>query len=406
MKFVLTAHNLHSWNKPCMTKSGDLDLSLSIANELKKRQSPHERQQAYPIIYGGCDENAIKDLKKLYPDLMFIHYSKYKVDKNQTLIMPTLDYRMNTNIEDLKAFYKWALKFKRVIFDISHYSYYYRDIIQLCEDRELKRLLIKLFEDAHLYTHTTKLPNSAYRSELKESDINLQKLEIGYLGQMCFYVPEDKTNRSHNHYAKYPENVTFNRMSRFKGFEFWVQEMLDEPEKATKSVYIGNLSSYPEHCMEMFYRQLKAIGFEGGLNHFHIFNSIKEYLEAYQDEDNDVHKYALPTIISSVYDHDDPLFKELLRNAKTCLVATNYHVLDRDQEPYVVIENAMFHALASGLKLRWVDESVNSFMDTFGQCKTLAELNQLNHLGLEEQRAYFSKHFSAAKFVAKLYQSL
>lgn len=380
MKLRFLVGNVHTWGKPTITKSGDLDFICSLAEEYARRQGQFE----YDIEY-RCIEN-LEDIKVLYPKANFVPFMR---NHDDCYIVPILDARGGRFADSkLATFFEELSEVNFVTFDIVHKTDFYPKQIKQLKDQG-KIGLADALQKALLSAKSIGLFHPSRRLEI--FDITGDTSQYHYFGDLVTYQANREKDLVFGKPCKL-KFITFNRPADYKGYHLWLKRMLDRPDLANESVYICRIDMLKD--IDFINKEVAKCGFN--YEKFHTFSSITQFLKALPNIPND----GMPRIIVSEYFPETESFKRLISNIETYMVNTDY---EYSIEDYLVFENALVNSVYDGLALRWNPYSIQSMRNVHGQnSKAAQEAEYLNNLNVEEQREYLKDRLSLSKFVTNL----
>lgn len=378
-RIVLTIHNVHTWGKPQLTRSGDVNILEDVANNIQKRKI-NSYQTINEVVYAAITEDNIRQLEKLYPSLTFTHFAEFRFEDEDTLIIPMIDAR-GQELEfanELKEFYRFISKKKHVLMNICRQDDYYDNLIQSQDDQHLGDLIKRVILTSQSY-----MTHHSSNSLPLDNNLNIHQIAHPQNQLLSF---EFSNNVSQNDKDE-NKTIVFNRPSSMKGFPLWLKDMMSDKETASKSVYVGNISglSQIKKIKEQFYEKY---GKE--------FNDAIQLFESIDDYSNKEHYQNSPKVINSGYQKEE--IKELASNFGSFIVSSDYNYISGD---YVMIEYAMLEALQYGLRLYWCESSIQSMKDNH-KFNAAKDAIHFNHMTYNEQIKYFSEAFSPDLFVDQI----
>lgn len=394
---ILSMHNIQRWGKPTLTRSGD----MSVINSMMEAFSDLAPDAIYKkVVYEAIDEQNIKSLKELYPDLDFIKQSTFfkmnSVDFEKSLLfLPTIDIRHIQDVDksSLYDYFDNLSKFKHILlFNISRSSDYYSEMIESEKETskdfhnlELIHNIESIMSNAKvIYTHSIDMDDT----QLLNSDI---KVIFQYIQQLAFFDKQYQPNLSELNLENRPyDYIAFNRPSRFKGYSLWLKFMKKHPEYMKSSAYVSSIHNAKGQSMLSELPDIKK----------HHLDDEADYINNVAINKNnmtEVDKRICDAKSISVFDtayNEDESFASLVQKFKSFLVTTNYNYVNAQD---VIIEYAMFFALKNGCTLRWAPQSI----DTMKSEEMKKTARKLNHMNLSSQIKFCKDNFSAQSFIKK-----
>ena len=358
----ITLHNLHSWDKPHMTRAGD----IAVATELSKAAETC-------VNVTAINQKDFEEIADLYSDARFKKKDSLEISKDldsltdqDIVLIPILEFTDLSNRDrrdQTLYFYQSLMKCDAevAIMNIHHNKDFYLKQIENCKDREIAEAVESLLNRCVYIVHDECMKLSRFDSRFIEQIVYFDQKKIKSLT-----VPdlEGKT-------------LSFYRPASFKGFSIWCEETKNRNDL----VIVSNVKFNP---------RLKE-----------SLESVKDRCKIVEDLNVDLSKVDKNLIISSAYDTDSNEFERLTKSSKDCLNTTDYDYLrdlnNGSEVDYLIIENAMFEAVYAGLPLRWSSISISKMPRN-----ARSEALMLNEMSLDEQVEYFKEKYNARKTVEYL----
>lgn len=381
-KTVLSIHNIHTWGKPLLTRSGDINILEDIANNARERNLEGS-DTINEVVYAAISDDNLKQLHHLYPTLKFTHFEDFETHGDEVFIMPMIDTRGQEDHfkQELKRFYSFISNYDHVVMNICRQDDYYANLIESIQDDSLKLEVSKLLSTSKAYmTHHPTNSVEPFEELEQVSHSSNQLLSFSF-----------KDNLQMNDHAQH-KSIVFNRPSSMKGFPLWLAHVLDEKhykQDYADTLYVGNISGLSK------IDEIKAIFEKKYQKPFDEIVEIHDSIESF----NQSKVSDKPQIINSGYQQHE--IEELAKDYTTFIVSSDYNHISGD---YVMIEYAMLEALQYGLRLRWSQTSIRSMVDNykFEAAKTALRFNALSY---EEQVEHFKRAYSPDLFTDRVIEA-
>lgn len=381
-KIVLSIHNIHTWGKPMLTRSGDINILEDIANNARERNLEGS-DTINEVVYAAISEDNLKQLRHLYPTLKFTHFKYFETHGDEVFIMPMIDTRGQEDqfTQELRRFYGFISIYEHVVMNICRQDDYYTKLIESTQDDNLKLEVSKLLSEPKAYmTHHPTNDVEPFEELEQVSHSDNQLLSFSF-----------KDNLKMNDHAQH-KSIVFNRPSSMKGFPLWLDFVLNEKHYKRnygEALYVGNISGLSK------IDEIKAIFEKKYQKPFDEIVEIHDSIESF----NQSKVSDKPQIINSGYQQHE--IKELAKDYTTFIVSSDYNHISGD---YVMIEYAMLEALQYGLRLRWSQTSIRSMVDNykFEAAKMALRLNALDY---DEQVEHFKEAYSPDLFTDRVIEA-
>lgn len=380
-KIVLSIHNIHTWGKPFLTRSGDINILEDIANNMKERNLEGS-DTIDEVVYAAISNDNLKQLRHLYPTLKFTHFKYFETHGDEVFIMPMIDARGQEDHfnQELKRFYGCISIYDSVVMNICRQDDYYTNLIESIQDDGLQLEVSKLLTKSKAYmTHhpTNSVEPFEELEQVAHSDNQLLSFSF-------------KDNLKMNDHAQH-KSIVFNRPSSMKGFPLWLDFVLDERYQSSyhDTLYVGNISGLSK------IDKIKA-DFETKYNK--PFNEIVEIHDSI-DSFNKAEVSDKPHIVNSGYQQCE--IEELAKDYTTFIVSSDYNHISGD---YVMIEYAMLEALQYGLRLRWSRTSISTMFSNY-KFNAAKDAKRFNQMSYDEQVEYFKEAYSPDLFTDRVIEA-
>lgn len=380
-KIVLSIHNIHTWGKPLLTRSGDINILEDIANNVRERNLEGS-DTINEIVYAAISNDNLKQLHRLYPTLKFTHFGDFETQGDEVFIMPMIDTRGQDDCfaEELKSFYHFITNYEHVVMNICRQDDYYTSLIESIKDKSLKLEMSKLLSTSKAYmTHHPTNVVELFEELEQVSHSENQLLSFSF-----------KDNLKMNDHSQH-KSIVFNRPSSMKGFPLWLDFVLDERYQSSyhDTLYVGNISGLSK------IDKIKA-DFENKYNKnfdeiVEIHNSISSF--------NKNKVSDKPHIVNRGYQQSE--IEELAKDYTTFIVSSDYNHISGD---YVMIEYAMLEALQYGLRLRWSRTSISTMFSNY-KFSAAKDAKRFNQMSYDEQVEYFKEAYSPDLFTDRVIEA-